>query len=134
MKFLKQLIIFILFSIMGSGFLFAQGDRCSSIQPFCAGTSQFIFPNSNAANGDVSIAESGPNYRCLETQPYPAWFYLQIENSGNLNFRISQTVNSDGTGGTLDVDFIAWGPFSDGDELCGASALSLSRIVGCSYS
>lgn len=119
---------------MGSGYLFAQGDRCSSIQPFCAGTSQFIFPNSNAANGDVPIAESGPNYRCLETQPYPAWFYLQIENSGNLNFRISQTVNSDGTGGTLDVDFIAWGPFSDGDELCGASALSLSRIVGCSYS
>ncbi|HSM62460.1 MAG TPA: T9SS type B sorting domain-containing protein, partial [Gillisia sp.] len=134
MKFLKQLIIIILFSIMGSGTLFAQGDRCSSIQPFCAGTSQFIFPNSNAPNGDVPIAESGPNYRCLNTQPYPAWFYLQIDNSGNLNFSISQTVNSDGTGGTLDVDFIAWGPFNEGDELCGSSALSSSRIVDCSYS
>lgn len=134
MKFLKQHILIILFSIMGSGFLFAQGDRCSSIRPFCAGTSQFVFPNSNAANGDVAIAESGPDYRCLETQPYPAWFYLQIEDTGNLNFRISQTVNSDGTGGTLDVDFIAWGPFRDGDELCGASALSASSQVACSYS
>src|SRR5680860_420769 len=134
MKSLKQHVLIILFSIMGSGFLFAQGDHCSSIQPFCAGTSQFIFPNSNVVNGDVAVAESGPNYGCLKTQPYPAWFYLQIEDSGNLNFRISQTVNSDGTGGTLDVDFIAWGPFNDGDELCGASALSSSRNVDCSYS
>ena len=134
MKFLKQHILMISFSLMGSGFLFAQGDRCSSIQPFCAGTTQFIFPNSNAINGDVAIAESGPNYRCLETQPYPAWFYLQIENAGDLNFRISQSVGPDGGGGTLDVDFIAWGPFNEGDELCRGSALTASRIVGCSYS
>ncbi len=114
--------------------MYAQGDRCSSIRPFCAGTSQFVFPNSNAFNGDVAVAESGPDYRCLDFQPYPAWFFLKIKDLGNLNFRISQTVNSDGSGGTLDVDFIAWGPFNEGDELCGASALTTSKIVGCSYS
>jgi len=113
--------------------MYAQGDRCSGIQPFCAGTSLFVFPNSNAFSGDLAEAERGLDYRCLEFQPYPAWFFLKIKDSGDLNFRISQTVNSNGTGGNLDVDFIAWGPFNEGDELCGASSLSPSNIVGCSY-
>jgi len=133
MKLIKQLILFVAISWIGNGIILAQGDRCSSIQPFCSGDSQYVFPNSNAFSGDLPIAEAGPNYRCLDTQPYPAWFYLKIEDPGNLNFRISQTVNPDGSGGTLDVDFIAWGPFDEGDELCGA-ALSTSRIVDCSYS
>ena len=119
---------------MGSEVLFAQGDRCSSIQPFCAGTSSFVFPNSNSAGGDLANAETGPNYRCLERQSYPAWFYLQVDDSGKLDFIIRQTRNADGSGETLDVDFIAWGPFSEGDDLCSSSSLSLSRIVGCSYS
>ncbi len=134
MKSLKHLRIFFIVSLSAVFQIYAQGDRCSSIQPFCAGTSQFVFPNSNAFSGDIAIAESGPNYRCLDTQPYPAWFYLKIEKSGKLNFRISQTVNPDGSGETLDVDFISWGPFNEGDMLCGASALSSSRVVDCSYS
>lgn len=133
MKTLVHLVLFIFTSFSGVYQIYAQGDRCSSIQPFCAGTSQYVFPNSNASSGDLAVAEGGIDYRCLSRQPYPAWFYLQIEESGNLNFRISQTVNSDGSGGTLDVDFIAWGPFNEGDELCGGAALSPSRIVGCSY-
>ncbi len=134
MKFLKHFILLASVFMMGSGVLFAQGDRCSSIQPFCAGTSSFVFPNSNSASGDIATAETGPNYRCLERQPYPAWFYLQIEESGKLDFIIRQTRNADGSGETLDVDFIAWGPFSEGDDLCSSSSLSSSRIVGCSYS
>lgn len=133
MKSLVHLTLFVFFSLAGVYQIYAQGDRCSSIQPFCAGTSQYVFPNSNRVNGDLPVADLGVNYRCLNTQPYPAWFYLKIEDSGKLNFRISQTVNSDGSGGTLDVDFIAWGPFNEGDELCGASALSPSRVVDCSY-
>ncbi|CAM4349367.1 T9SS type B sorting domain-containing protein [Gillisia hiemivivida] len=134
MKSLVHLILFVVISLAGVCQIYAQGDRCSSIQPFCAGTTQFVFPNSNAFSGDLAVAEGGPDYRCLEFQPYPAWFFLKIKDSGDLNFRISQTVNSDGSGDALDVDFIAWGPFNEGDELCSASALSPSRIVGCSYS
>lgn len=119
---------------MGSGVMFAQGDRCSSIQPFCAGTSSFVFSNSNSASGDISSAEQGPNYRCLERQPYPAWFYLKVEESGKLDFLIKQTRNADGSGETLDVDFIAWGPFTEDDDLCSNASLSISRVVGCSYS
>jgi gliding motility-associated-like protein len=59
---------------------------------------------------------------------------LQIGDSGTLNFEISQTVNPDGSGGTLDVDFIAWGPFNAEDNLCSNSSLSSRNIVGCSYS
>jgi gliding motility-associated-like protein len=70
----------------------------------------------------------------VETQPYPAWFYLQIGDSGTLNFEISQTVNPDGSGDALDVDFIAWGPFTAEDNLCSNSSLSNGNIVGCSYS
>ncbi len=134
MKFLNHFVLFASIFVMGSGVLVAQGDRCSSIQPFCAGTSSYIFPNSNSASGDIASAEIGPNYRCLERQPYPAWFYLQVEESGRLDFLIKQTQNADGSGESLDVDFIAWGPFGESDDLCSNSSLSISRVVGCSYS
>ncbi len=126
-------MLFFTISLAGVCQIYAQGDRCSGIQPFCAGTSLFVFPNSNAFSGDLAVAESGPDYRCLEFQPYPAWFFLKIKDPGDLNFRISQTVNSNGTGDNLDVDFIAWGPFNEGDALCSSSSLSPSNIVGCSY-
>ncbi|HZJ36581.1 MAG TPA: hypothetical protein VFD29_08155, partial [Gillisia sp.] len=124
----------VVFYFAGTWILFSQGDRCASIQPFCSGTTEYVFPNSNPGNSSVPFAESGPGYSCLETQSYPAWFYLQIGSSGTLNFEISQSVNPDGSGGTLDVDFIAWGPFTAEDNLCSNSSLSSGNIVGCSYS
>ena len=112
---------------------FAQGDRCDRIQPFCAGDTQFIFPNSNKFNSEVSNAEKGPYYSCLQSQPYPAWFYLKISKPGDLNFEISQTVNPDGSGLTLDVDYVAWGPFKEGDDICSDQSLSKNNVAGCSY-
>lgn len=113
---------------------FGQGDRCSSIQPFCAGTTEYVFQNSSPSNGSFSSAEGGPAYGCLETQPYPAWFYLKISDPGNLNFQIRQTVNPDGTGAELDVDFIAWGPFEEEQNYCSGNSLNTQMIVGCSFS
>jgi gliding motility-associated-like protein len=118
----------------GTGILFSQGDRCASIQPFCSGTTEYIFPNSNPGNSNVPSAESGPDYSCLDNQPYPAWFYLQIGSSGALNFQIRQSIDPDGSGGTLDVDFSAWGPFTAEDNFCSNASLSFRNIVGCSYS
>ena len=113
---------------------FAQGDRCERIQPFCAGDAQFIFPNSNKFNSDVANAEAGPDYSCLDEQPYPAWFFLKIGKPGNLNFEISQTVNADGSGLTLDVDYVAWGPFREGENFCSNESLSTANLVGCGFS
>lgn len=127
-----QVIVVLL--VLQAGASFAQGDRCSTVQPFCAGDSQLVFPNSNVSNGDLQQAEFGPNYQCLLTQPYPAWFYLQVADPGDLVFTIRQTQNPDGTGATLDVDFIVWGPFGIDDDICSSSALSSQNIVDCSYS
>jgi gliding motility-associated-like protein len=134
MRSLQLYCLTVVFYLTGTWVLFSQGNRCASIQPFCSGTTEYIFPNSNPGNSNVPFAESGPDYSCLDNQSYPAWFYLQIGSSGTLNFEISQNVNPDGSGGTLDVDFIAWGPFAEGDNLCSNASLSSRNIVGCSYS
>lgn len=112
----------------------AQGSLCSTVEPFCAGSEELVFPNSNSNNSGQVTGEFGPNYGCLISQPYPAWFYLQVENAGDLNFTISQFQNVDGSGARLDVDYIVWGPFEPGEEYCNSSSLSFQNIVSCSYS
>lgn len=102
----------------------AQGTTCLGADPFCTGTT-YSFPN----NTNTS-SESGPNYGCLSTQPNPAWYYLQVANSGNIDITISQ-VNNNGSG--IDVDFIAWGPFGSPTGPC-TSGLTSGNTVDCSYS
>lgn len=131
MKKFFSLLVFFLF-IAGSS-MYAQGSLCSDIEPFCAGEERLTFPNSNSTNSNQLSGEVGPSYGCLDEQPYPAWFFLQIENSGNLNFRISQNSSQNGGGAFLDVDFVVWGPFSRGDDYCNATSLSEDKIVDCSY-
>lgn len=133
MKLLRQ-IIFLAAFVLGTGFSFSQGDRCGTIKPFCAGTTEYVFANSSRAGGALTSAEPGINYGCLESQPYPAWFYLKIDTPGNLNFQIKQTVNPDGSGTELDVDFIAWGPFSEDQAICNNTSLTLENSIACSYS
>lgn len=134
MKNRGHLFILVFIFLWGTGSLFSQGDRCSTIQPFCAGNEQLIFPNSNYTDNDLAEAERGPNYDCLLTQPYPAWFYLQVDEPGDLEFTILQTQNPDGSGNLYDVDFILWGPFEVGEDYCSNTALSASNQVACSYS
>ncbi|WP_208012721.1 T9SS type B sorting domain-containing protein [Christiangramia sabulilitoris] len=122
-----------IFGMLAVNSSFAQGALCSDIEPFCAGDERLTFPNSNFTNSTQIRGEPGPNYGCLEEQPYPAWFFLQVEDSGNLNFRISQYENSNNTGAPLDVDFVVWGPFARGDEFCDGTSLSFEKIVDCSY-
>jgi len=132
-------IIILLFLFLTSTSLFAQGGTCSTIEPFCAGAEGLIFPNCNNQDPNcTTAAEPGPDYDCLSTQPYPAWFYLQIDLPGSLDFEIVQNtqfdVNGNPIGTGLDVDFIAWGPFAQGDDLCDYSQLQSFNEIGCSYS
>jgi gliding motility-associated-like protein len=95
---------------------------CANAQPFCAGgTSGGTFP----ASTNAVDAEAGPDYGCLGTQPNPAWYYLQISQSGNLDILIQGNANQD-------VDFICWGPFSSLAGIC--NSLTAAYIVDCSYS
>src|SRR5690606_35736527 len=132
MKFYHSCLV-IAFFILGCMVSYSQGDRCSSIQPFCAGNSQLIFPNSNPGSGGIPNAGAGPNYGCLSTQPYPAWYYLQISTSGDLRFTISQSENQDGSGREIDVDFIVWGPFDEDDDYCSNTSLTAQNTIDCSY-
>ncbi|MBS1651968.1 MAG: gliding motility-associated C-terminal domain-containing protein [Bacteroidetes bacterium] len=95
------------------GLTYAQ-TTCGSAQPFCSGgTSGVNFP----ASVNQPAAPAGPNYGCLYSQPNPAWYYVQVQNSGNIVMQIS------GTGGG-DVDFVCWGPFSSLTGVCTPTALS----------
>ena len=134
----RILLIFVLLTPL---FISAQGSTCEFITAFCADETDgsLIFPNCNENDPDCSpLGEPGPNYGCLYNTPYPAWFYLQIAEGGDLNFRIIQNTafdaNGTAIGAGLDVDFIAWGPFQEGDNLCDFSLLQPGNEVGCSYS
>ncbi|KAA1246720.1 T9SS type B sorting domain-containing protein [Aquimarina sp. RZ0] len=116
----------------------AQGSVCADnigdtgADPFCSSTG-ILFPNCNLVNNDCTTSsEMGPNYGCLISQPFPAWYFLQIDENGLLGFTIRQTANADGTGMPLDVDFICYGPFDDPVTPC-VSELTSASIVDCSF-
>jgi len=117
-----------LFLISNTITLYGQGSTCATADPFCTGTT-YSFPNNTGTS-----AEGGNNYGCLTTQPNPAWYYLEIGTSGNLDILISQV---DGNGSGIDVDFILYGPYASlpaatGD--CGNMGIPAGEIEDCSYS
>ncbi|WP_299274008.1 CUB domain-containing protein [uncultured Psychroserpens sp.] len=82
---------------------FSQGTDVLSSEQFCSGTSQLTFNNVFGMPDNTPVG-------CLGSIPNAAYFYLQIDQPGDLIF----TINQEDTGGTpIDVDFIAWGPFID---------------------
>lgn len=115
----------VLLCCVGLGqYALAQGTSCSDVQPFCT-DSGVTFP-AGTGQPQAEVSEPGNDYGCLGSTPNPAWYYLQIEEPGNIN--ILQT-NSN----SVDVDFILWGPFptvNAANDACG----SLSVIEDCSYS
>ncbi len=109
---------------------FSQGTTCSNAQPFCSSTG-LEFQNTSG----VTSSEPGPNYGCLGSQPNPAWYYIRIDQPGNLNLQIEQNTSNDFTGTGLDVDFICYGPFTESEINTGVCGnLTASNTVGCSYS
>ncbi|MFY0483065.1 fibronectin type III domain-containing protein, partial [Flavobacterium sp. PLA-1-15] len=90
-------------------------STCETAEPFCVTeTTPLIFPNS------LQVPSAG-HVACLNTTPNPTYYYLQVQNSGNLVFNIRQSTDQNnfpaqGAPG-IDVDFVAWGPF-DSPEAC----------------
>ncbi len=82
-------------------------------------------------DGDIpASAPDGPNYGCLFSQPYPRFFYFQVDEPGTLNFYMNQYTEPNMEGEGIDVDFIIWGPF----EEVPCDYEELQQIVDCSYS
>ena len=92
---------------------------CQTAQPFCTGTT-VNFP---AGTNNGSAFSSG--YNCLATSPNPAWYYMEIQNPGNLDITMSSSP-------LLDIDFVMWGPFNSLSSMC--TSYSLANVIDCSYS
>lgn len=105
---------------------------CSDASAFC-GETGLVYTNSVGVPSYGSIG-------CLSTSPNPSWYFMQVSQSGNLNFQISQ-VNAAGTG--IDVDYIIWGPFTPAEFATSCNDLYdfpdgnttiPNNIASCSYS
>lgn len=106
-------ILLVLFFIGSSTFSsFAQLDfdvACRTAQPFCSDAAQELtFPN--ITGEDISFQGLG----CLDSTRNSSWYFLRIDEPGELIFDIQQWVdindnsNLDRGEQQLDVDFIAW--------------------------
>lgn len=119
-------IIITLIFVQFCTYVSAQGvpNFCNIADPFCSNVQGGVtFP----ASTNSLDAEFGPDYGCLGTQPNPAWYYLQIATSGDIEITMFSTPAED-------IDFIIWGPFSSLANICDPASLSTPNIVDCSYS
>ena len=111
----------------------SQNTTIPEADPFCSDTG-ILFNNTS----DGSVAEIGPDYGCLQEQPNPSWFYIKIDEPGDLTLQIEQNSQADFNGDGLDVDFIAWGPFTENrlQDIQGGNygLLNFNSEVDCSYS
>lgn len=94
-------------------------NTCANSSPFCA-TTNYNFP-AGVNNGS---AAAGPSYGCLATQPNPAWYYVQIAQTGPVVLLATGSAGGD-------VDVIAWGPFTSPTGNCGN--LTAGNTVSCDY-
>jgi len=113
---------------------------CLEAEPFCS-SEGLLFENVDDTSN--TTAPPGIDYGCLFTQPNPVWYFLQIDEPGDLSIDIVQNTSFDNNGNPngagLDVDFIAWGPFDSVESAC--NGLTIQNQVadnafgdGCSYS
>jgi gliding motility-associated-like protein len=114
----KHLLIIILLlpqTLLGQ----SKSSDCSTADGFCTGTN-YTFPASIN-----TTAPTGPDYGCLLSQPNPAFYFLQIDQPGNLTITMQSSP-------LFDIDFICWGPFNDPSTMC--DSLTTAYIEDCSFS
>jgi len=111
-----HIFIFVVLMLLCGHKVFAQlafDVACRSAQPFCSDEAQELtFPN--VTGEDISFQGLG----CLDSTRNSSWYFIRIDEAGELVFDIQQWVDSNGNNRLnsreqqLDVDFIAWGPFT----------------------
>ncbi|MBR5912645.1 MAG: PKD domain-containing protein [Bacteroidales bacterium] len=116
----------------------ADNATCETALPFCTDNGAYTFPagtNSGSPCGSTTTASCsepyacsgtpGQSLNCLSSAPNPAFYYMRIEEPGDLDIFMQSTPR-------VDIDFDCWGPFDDITTAC--QQLSCSNIVDCSYS
>ena len=74
--------------------------NCANMSGICTNTGLTFQANSGVP--DASTSNPGNNYGCLFSSPNPAWYYLEISQTGSLSMTLTAA---------QDIDFIMWGPF-----------------------
>ncbi len=109
---------------------YGQGNTCSQATPFCTSVGvPFTYQNVTGA----SVGQSGPNYGCLFSEPRPSWFYIKSSAAGVMSYSLTQSTTPGGPP-NLDVDYIAYGPFTTAQFPNACNLLTAGNTQGCSYS
>jgi len=103
----KSIFLLVLISIFSSTALFSQNNLCDQANPFCSNQGAINFP----AGVNAGTAEVGADYGCLGSEPNPAWYYMQVGNSGSIGIEMHSTPQHD-------IDFACWGPFLNQTSPC----------------
>jgi len=102
-----------------------------SANGFCSNDSedQSILFNNTYGNQYAPLGQVA----CLYSTPNPVWYYLQVDDPGDLYFQLVQNTSFDAAGNPigmgLDVDYVAYGPFNSLSEAC--SIIDYEDCWGC---
>ena len=123
----------------------SENATCATALPFCTDNGEYHFypgvdsgsPCGSEYNSSCSAPYDGCSYSSHEhhgstydgiaTAPNPAFYYMRIGEPGNLDIYMEGYTTS---GGSLDIDFVCWGPFANLDEACN---LSCDNMIDASY-
>ncbi|MDR1345548.1 MAG: gliding motility-associated C-terminal domain-containing protein [Bacteroidales bacterium] len=92
----------------------AFGSPCHNgpgqLAPFCTDENPYgiTYQNSSGDVSNASVYLGTYGIGCLNSTPNPAWYYMKINDPGDLLIYIEQ-YNTNNM--PIDVDFICWGPF-----------------------
>ena len=95
-------------------------ELCDDIQAFCSDSPTTFEAATNTTSPD------GPAYDCLLTQPNPAWFFLEIDDPGDIE--ITMTPDP-----LVDIDYVLWGPFNSVEDGCQGGITAPENVEDCSY-
>ncbi|MEM6297897.1 MAG: hypothetical protein AAF740_04315 [Bacteroidota bacterium] len=107
-------------------------ETCHALSPLCTDAAFSFVANSTTpeldAEDDINPGNSG--YECLGSSPNPSWYYLEVNQAGNLVFDITAAT---------DVDFALWGPYTSvnaAQDACGShgdTGAGGAAEVDCSF-
>lgn len=101
--------LLVAFLILENMTILAQGTMPCNANAFCS-SSSYNFPN-NVGAQSAQITYPNMHKGCFYDAKNPVWYYMEVDQPGQINMTLKQTSGPNGTGSTLDVDFIMWGPF-----------------------
>lgn len=124
MNYVRKIYLVLFTALMLSGLgVFAQGQPgipgidCNSAGAFCSEIPTISF------EAGVGSGSFGSSIGCLSTTPNPAWYVMQVGQSGRINIHMI-------TSPLRDLDFACWGPFTSPTAGCGNLNFSYNSSHG----